>query len=146
MQCVLKKMGQLGSFALISALAVIVAWGIDTWISTANAQSEGTFLSFRSQSGDYIGGGRQEGVATFEMGFACACQEKMSSGNVHGANHVVLMCVDMNGGGGATAHAVCRVVSCILCTENTWGLTCRTPMFANRRSGKRDQRTCTERA
>ena len=58
MQCVLKKMGQLGSFALISALAVIVAWGIDTWISTANAQSEGTFLSFRSQSGDYIGGGQ----------------------------------------------------------------------------------------
>jgi hypothetical protein len=54
----MKKMGQLASFALFSALAVILAMGADTWVSTANAQTEGTFLSFSSQPGDYIGGGQ----------------------------------------------------------------------------------------
>ncbi|MEO7862837.1 MAG: hypothetical protein ABIU05_20845 [Nitrospirales bacterium] len=57
MQGVLKKMGWLASLAMISALAAILQMGVDSWISTANAQSE-TFLSFRSQPGDYIGGGQ----------------------------------------------------------------------------------------
>ena len=58
MQRVMKRMGELASFALFSALAVILAMTADTWVSTANAQTEGTFLSFSSQPGDYIGGGQ----------------------------------------------------------------------------------------
>jgi len=58
MQCIPKKVSQLASFALISTLAVISAMGINPWISSAHAQSEGTFLSFRSQPGDYIGAGQ----------------------------------------------------------------------------------------
>ena len=58
MQCILRKVSHLASIILISALAVIFGMGIDSWIVPAHAQSEGTFLSFRSQPGDYIGGGQ----------------------------------------------------------------------------------------
>jgi len=58
MQCVLRKVSQLASFGLIFALAVIFAMGINPWISAAHAQSEGNFLSFTSQPGDYIGAGQ----------------------------------------------------------------------------------------
>lgn len=58
MQCHLKKMGQSAAVILISVLAVVFGTAGDTWVSTAHAQSDGTFLSFRSQPGDYIGGGQ----------------------------------------------------------------------------------------
>lgn len=37
-----------------------MATGVDTWVPTANAQSEGTYLSFTSQQGDYIGQGQSQ--------------------------------------------------------------------------------------
>src|SRR5690349_7732737 len=52
------KLTQSALFGLIFALAVIFTMNVDPWISIARAQSEGTFLSFRSQSGDFIGGGQ----------------------------------------------------------------------------------------
>ena len=58
MRCILRRIGQRASFAIISTLIVIFAMGSDMWSSTANAQSEGSFLSFRSQTGDCIGGGQ----------------------------------------------------------------------------------------
>ena len=58
MQCILRRIGQRASCAIIAALMVIFAMGSDMWSSTAHAQSEGTFLSFRSQPGDYIGAGQ----------------------------------------------------------------------------------------
>jgi hypothetical protein len=58
MQCILMRIGQRASFAIIAVLMMIFAMGNDMWSSTAHAQAEGSFLSFRSQAGDYIGGGQ----------------------------------------------------------------------------------------
>jgi hypothetical protein len=60
MQNSIKKLWQLASFTLVSALSVILLMGSSAWVSTANAQLDGTFLSFTSQSGDYIGQGQSQ--------------------------------------------------------------------------------------
>ena len=52
------EMKRLVWYVLYSAVAAILYVGANAGISVANAQPEGTFLSFVSQPGDYIGGGQ----------------------------------------------------------------------------------------
>jgi len=67
MQLAMTKPLQLTPFHLTVALSALLATCVGTWASTADAQ---TFLSFTSESGDYIGGGQTRTFTPTDSGFS----------------------------------------------------------------------------
>jgi len=58
MYWIMKEVGRHASLVLFATVAVTVAMATDTWVSSANAQPQDTFLWITSEPGDYIGGGQ----------------------------------------------------------------------------------------